>query len=147
MTNKEFEVRWQLEVRVTRAIILHIRKQANKHPGQGQGHYQSGFPPNPKNEHISFGSWHRIGRLIANGHHSTEKTFAEVSQQKKSTTSILLLVLPLSSCTIVTQPVLKRDVPAKQFWCPNICRYIAVELTNTEVQIQYQNPKSKSKLF
>ena len=44
--------------------------------------------------------------------------------KKRSTVSVLLLVLPLSSCTIVTQPVLKRDVPAKLFWCLNICRYI-----------------------
>ena len=110
MTNKEFEVRWQLEVRVTRAIILHKRKQANKHSGPGQGHYQSGFPPNPKTNTDIYGSLHGIGRPIANSHHSTVWTFAIVLQQQKSTASVLLLVLPLSSCTIVTQPVLKREM-------------------------------------
>ena len=79
MTNKEFEVRWQLEVRVTGAIILHKRKPEKKHSGQGQGHYhyQSGFPPNPKTNTDIFRSLH------GNGHPSTEKAFAKVSQQKK----------------------------------------------------------------
>ena len=117
MTNNEFEVRWQLEVRVTRTIILHKRKQANKHSGQGQGHYhyQSGFPPNPKTNTDIFRSLHGID------HPSTERHLPKFRNKKRSTVSVLLLVLPLSSCTIVTQPVLKRDVPAKQFWCLCLC--------------------------
>ena len=117
MTNNEFEVRWQLEVRVTRTLILHKRKQANKHSGQGQGHYdyQSGFPPNPKTNTDIFRSLH------GNGIPALKRHLPKFRNKKRSTVSVLLLVLPLSSCTIVTQPVLKRDVPAKQFWCLCLC--------------------------
>ena len=67
--------------------------------------------------------------------------------KKRSTVSVLLLVLPLSSCTIVTQPVLKRDVPAKQFWCLNICRYIYClnwQILNCKYSIRIQNSNNSS---
>ena len=67
--------------------------------------------------------------------------------KKRSTVSVLLLVLPLSSCTIVTQPVLKRDVPAKLFWCLNICRYIYWlnwQILNCKYSIRIRNPNNTS---
>ena len=114
MTNNEFEVRWQLEVRVTRTIILHKKKQANKLSGQGQGHYhyQSGFPPNPKTNTDIFRSLHEIG------HPSTEKAFAKVSQQKKINCICLFAgFAPVFLYHCDTTCSKERDVPAKQFWC------------------------------
>ena len=97
------------------------KKQANKHSGQGQGHYdyQSGFPPNPKTNTDILRSLH------GNGHPCTEKAFAKVSQQKKINCICLVAgFAPVFLYHCDTTCSKGRDVPAKQFWCLNICRWI-----------------------
>ena len=144
MTNKEFEVRWQLEVRVTRAIILHKRKQANKHSDQGQGHYhyQSGFPPNPKTNTDIFGycmelvgQWLMITTALY-------RHLPKFCNKKINCTCLVAGFAPifLYHCDTTCS---KERCPGKAVLVPQYLKiHILVELTYTELQIQYQNPKS-----